>query len=236
MEDNLPDSEYNEFVQSNRSLILNGIFGSTTPIQVESSITFARYLNHVGIDKRNYLLFLKVLESNNQWIVDALIGKRNPILMFTVIKPNPMLVTRAFQLLSFWHPGQIYPKVLLAVIGIIQYTYYKPDDGFRIYNLEINDINNLGKFLDSERDQMQEVNALILDILDKISKMGEYRKSLDKNQLAKHAYQIRIAYFDRTKSLSDVIPEVLLVKLPQTEAQVSPSQEFFAFFQKFYNN
>ena len=215
---------------------MDGIVGARTPVQVESSITFARYLHQVGIHKNNYHLFLKVLETNNKWIVDALFGSTDPTLLFTTLKPNKSLIHKAFQLISMWHPNQMYAKVLLAVIGIIQYAYYKPDDGFRIYSLEINDLNNLGKFLIQEEDQYYELNTLILDILDKIASIGEYEKGLSKSQLAKHAYQIRIAYFDNIRKLSDVIPQVLLVKLQREETEVKPSEEFIAFWDSINNN
>lgn len=226
----------NEILEINRQIILQGITGIVTTEQVESSTMFAVYLSHVGITNKNYSLFLKLLETNNQWIVDGLIGGRKPDLLFSSLKPNTYLITKAFQLLTSWHPGQIYEKVLLSVLGIIQYGYYKPDDGFRIYQLEIADLNNLGKFLNEEYDQFQEVNETILEILDRLTGMGEYSNNRDKSILSKHAYNIRISYFDNTKSLLDVIPKVLLVKLKREDREIKPTKEFISFFSKKYNN
>ena len=62
-------------LKKNINIIYNGIFGFSNEIQVESGIAFARYLNTVGMDTKNYQMFLKILETNNKWIVDELIGK-----------------------------------------------------------------------------------------------------------------------------------------------------------------
>ncbi len=225
-----------DILYDNRDLIIQGISGSITPEQVESSATFANYLYHVGINTTNYQLFLKLLETNNKWIVDGLIYNRKPDLLFTSLKPNPILIDKAFQLLTSWHPGQIYEKVLLAVLGIIQYAYFKPDDGYRIYPIEISDINSLGKFLNEETDQFQEVNEIILEILDRLAGLGENFSEVNKSILAKHSYNIRISYFDNTKSLGNVIPGVLLIGLKREDREVKPSKEFISFYSKKYNN
>lgn len=229
-------AERQELLEVNRQIILQGITGTITSEQVESSAMFAAYLNHIGMSNKNYSLFLKLLETNNQWIVDALIGEKSPDLLFSSLKPNAFLIAKAFQLLTSWHPGQIYEKVLLAVLGIIQYGYYKPDDGYRIYQIEISDVNNLGKFLNEEYDQFQEVNETILDILDKLACLGEYSNNKEKSIIAKHSFNIRISYFDNTKSLLNIVPKVLLVKLKREEREVKPSKEFISFFSKKYNN
>ena len=128
-------------VQQNRHIILDGVFGTATPIQVGSSMAFAKYLSHVGITAKNYPLFLKIVETNNRWVVDELVGDRDPRLFFTVVRPNTGFIRRAFELLSAWHPGQIYSKVLLTVLGAIEYSFHKPDDGFNIYRLSITDLH-----------------------------------------------------------------------------------------------
>lgn len=225
-------TEYQEIIQQNRQIILDGIFGTANSIQVGSSMAFAKYLSHVGITTRNYLLFLRVVESNNKWIVDELIADRDPRLLFSVIRPNTNLTRRAFELLSSWHPGQIYPKVLLTVLGIVEYTFHKPDDGYDIYKLAITDLHNLGKFLDEEQDQLSNVNDPILSILDRLTKLGEYNSSTQKSIISKHAFNIRDSYFDNTKTLADTIPEVLLVRLIREEREVSPSIEYVDFANK----
>jgi hypothetical protein len=128
-----------------------------------------------------------------------------------------------------WHPKQIYSKVLLALLGIIECGYHKPDDGYNICPLSITDLNNIGKFLDPSKDQLHENNLTLLDVLDKITGLGEYRGSLIKNVLSKHAFNIRIAFFDNTKKLTDIIPQVLLIELNREDYEVKPSKEFIKF-------
>ena len=224
--------DQNQLLESNKQLILNGVFGASTATEVESSSFFARYLRHAGITPDNYWLFLRMLESNNKYIVDALIGNNDPRLLFTIIKPNNQLLETAFQLITVWHPGQIYSKVLLAVLGIIEYCYHHSEEGFAIHPLDISELNNLGKFLDQNKDQSDLINTTILDILDWISKLGNFSGESRKSTIAKHAYDIRMAYFDNTKDLLDIIPKVLLIRLNREKTEVKPSSNFLAFCDK----
>lgn len=216
-------------LKTNKNIILSAILSCRTPLQVESSIGFAFYLSHIGISRSNYRLFLKVIESNNKWVVDALIGNRDPKLLFSNIRPNRYLITRALQILSFWHPSQIYSKALLSLLGILEYSFYKPDDGYGIYALRITDLNNIGKYLDEEKDQEDLINRLILEILDKITRLGEYQNNLSKNIIAKHAFYIRIAFMDHTKSLLQVIPQVLLVNILREKNEINPTEAYINF-------
>lgn len=236
MAENSQFDEIKELLQQNSQLVYDGILGTATPAQVATSMAFAKYLQYVGINTRNYNLFLKTLESNNKWIVDELIGNSDPRLLFTSIKANSLLIRHAFQQLSIWHPGQIYEKVLLAVLGIVEYSYYKPDDGYAIYPLDIQDLHNLGKFLNEDLDQSDLINATILDSLDRLTQIGSYSQDLAKSVIAGHAFNIRDAFFDHTKSLGDVIPRVLLVRLKREEREVEPPQGYLDFEKKKANN
>lgn len=213
----------------NKDLIINGIFGLQTEIQVETGICFANYLNYSGINNNNYPLFLKIIETNNKWIIDALIANRDARLLFSVIKPNKYLIKKALKLLTFWHPGQIYSKTLLSLLGIIECSYHNPDDGYKIYRLSINDLNNIGKFLNEKKDQFQLENSLILEVLDRITKIGEYRRNLKKSLLSKHAFNIRLSYFDNRKNLLNIIPQVLLINIKREDMEINPSKEFIKF-------
>ena len=232
MQDAFPFEEMDSIIHQNRDIILNGIFGTATTMEVGSSMSFAKYLRHVGITARNYLLFLKIIETNNKWVVDELIGDRDSRLLFSVIKPNRFLIERAFDLLSAWHPGQIYSKVLLSVLGIVEYSYHRSDDGFNIYPLTITDLQNLGKFLNEDNDQLENTNASILEILDRMSQLGEYERSGAKLNISKQSFNIRDGFFDNTKNLTNIIPEVLLIRLQREDVEISPTKEFFNFTSK----
>jgi hypothetical protein len=218
-----------QLLQENRRAALEGLFACTTPLQVESAAGFARYLSSAGITAGNHQLFLRLLETNNQWVVDALLGGRDPRLLFSSIRPTAALVVRAFLLLTAWHPGQIYEKVLQAVLGIIECAYYKADDGYQIYRLKIADLNCLGKFLDESRDQFDENNDILLSALDRLTQLGVYEDNQRKHVLAKHAFDIRMAYFDNRKRCIDVIPQLLMVRLQREQTEVQPAREYQAY-------
>jgi hypothetical protein len=225
----IPDDEYKDILSINRQLITDGIFGAATQAQVESSALFARYLHRVGITPANYWVFLRVLESNNKYVVDALVGDNDPRLLFSIVKPNGPLLDRAFKLITLWHPGQIYGKVLQAILGIVEYCFHDPDEGLSIHPLDISDLNNIGKYLDADKDQFEATNAIVLDVLDWISRMGAFSADQRKSLLAKHAYHIRMGYFDKTKKLPDIIPSVLLVRLDREKTEVKPSSDFLEY-------
>jgi hypothetical protein len=206
--------------------VLEGLFACATPLQVEAAAGFARYLSSAGITTANHQLFLRLLETNNRWVVDALIGPRDPRLLFSSIRLSTALLARAFLLLSAWHPGQIYQKVLQAVLGIIECAYYQPDDGYRIYRLKIADLNSLGKFLDEGRDQFDPNNDVLLSALDRITQLGLYEDNQRKHVLSKHAFSIRIAYFDHRKRCIDVIPQLLMVRLEREQTEIQPAGEY----------
>lgn len=65
--------------------MLGGILACRTTEAVEAAITYARFLNKTGLTAENYPLFIKVLEIGNHWVIDALIGTRDPFLFFSSI-------------------------------------------------------------------------------------------------------------------------------------------------------
>lgn len=201
------------------------LFSCTTQVQVECSVAFARYLNYAGLNSDNYWLFMRLLMTNNQWVIDELLHEREPRLLFSTIRPDENLIEAAFQALFSRHPEEIYGPALEVMLGIIQSSYFDPDDGFRIRRLSIMDINTLGKYLLKAEGQDHPINRLILDILDRLAQVGGYYGEPDKNILSKHAFNVRYAYFDRTRDLIDAIPEPLLVRFPDNR-EVHPEDDY----------
>ena len=219
-------SEEEMLLEENLNLISSALFSCQTEEQVEVAISFARYLNDSGLTRTNYALFIRLLATNNYWVVDALIGKRQPRLLFASIPPSAYSIKKALQILSFFHPDIIYAKALEAALGIIEKAYHDPDDGYSIYKMKVSDLNTVGKYLDKDKNQFTEPNALVLSILDRLSSIGEYNKEHAKNVLAKHSYGIRFAYFDNRKKLEDVIPQVLLYNAARKERVVGPTKSY----------
>lgn len=190
--------------------LMQGIFGCRTTEAVEAAITYATYLSSVGITPDNYAVFLKMLEIENHWVIDSLIGSRDPFLLLSSVQPNEYIVSRIFAMLTRWHKGGIYSKNLSVILGVLQSVYSSPKDGYRICKLRIADVNALGKHLDKEKGQDDPLNRVILEILDRISMLEDTGNS-EMEEIAIHASAIRNAFFDSKKKMEEIIPPVLLV-------------------------
>jgi hypothetical protein len=216
--------------------LLQGLFGCRSTEAVEGSVTYAQFLSSVGITPENYPVFLGMLEIENHWVVDALIGDRDPFLLLSGVQPNKFIVGRILAMMTRWHRGGIYSKNLSVILGVLQSVYSSPRDGYRIYPLTIADSNAIGKHLDKEKGQDEplmaggyprDLNRAILEVLDKIAQL-EDAGDTEMEEVAIHAAAIRNAFFDDTKRMEDVIPPVLLVTdehrhelAPREQASVS---------------
>lgn len=205
--------------------VREALFSCVTQAQVECAVAFARYLSLAGLNSENYWLFLRLLMTNNPWVIDEMLHDREPRLLFSTIRPDAELIEAAFQTLFSRHPEELYPRALEALLGIIQNAYFDADDGYRIRRLSIMDINALGKFLLKDEPQEHPQNRLLLEILDRLTRLGDYYGEPDKNVLSKHAFNVRFAYFDRTRELVDAIPEPLLVRVPDRHG-VAPEEDY----------
>jgi len=202
--------------------LLKGLLGVRTNEAVEAAITYARYLNSVGINNSNYPVFLKLLGVNNHHTIDALLGDRDPFLFMSSIQPNYFIVASCFSFLASYHTGEIYSKTLGIILGVFQATYSNPLDGYNIYPPTIADVNSLGKHLIEEKGQDDLLNRSILDMLDKLSELEGVGKDEDMEDLAVHAHNIRNNFFDTTKRLVDIIPDVLLKREPHLDQELEP--------------
>ncbi|MDA8411975.1 MAG: hypothetical protein M0001_16495 [Treponema sp.] len=202
--------------------LLKGILGTRSSEAVEAAITYASYLNFTGITNGNYPVFLNILTVRNHHVIDALLGTRDPFLFMSSIQPNYFIVATCFSILTKYRKGEIYPKTLGIILGVYQATYNSPLDGYRIYPPSVADVNALGKHLNEEKGQDDLLNRSILDILDKLSSLEGQNVDEDMEDLAVHAHNIRNNFFDTTKRLVDVIPEVLLRPEPNLDKDVQP--------------
>jgi len=213
-------------VLQTENTILQQIMAARTQEAAEAAVAYARFLRLSGLEAENYPLFLKMLEIENHWVLDALIGDKDPFLMLSTIPPNMYLVSKCFELLTRWRPGGIYPKTLAIVLGVLQNAYSSPKDGYKIYPMSISDIGNLGKHLQKEKGQKEETNRCILDILDRLSSLEGVRHDDTMEQVARQAVKIRSNFFDNTKMLEECIPQVLLVRGDYRQHEVAPRSLF----------
>lgn len=190
--------------------LLQGIFGCRTTEAVEAAVSYAKFLGTVGITPENYPIFLKLLEIENHWVIDALIGDRDPFLMLSSVQPNMYIVNRIFAMLTKWNKGGIYSKNLSVILGVLQTVYSSPKGGYRIYPPFIADVNALGKHLNKEKGQDDPLNRVILNILEKLSEL-EDSENTEMEEIAIHSSAIRNAFYDDQKKMTEAIPPVLLV-------------------------
>lgn len=206
--------------------IIERMIGCRTVEAVEAAISYARFLRMSGLTNDNYPLFLRLLEVENHWVIDSLINEKDPFLILSSIQPNNYLLLSAFKLLTKWHPGGIYPKTLAIVLGVLQSAYSSPKDGYKIYNVSINDVNNLAKHLNKETGQDDPNNRCMLDILDKLGSLEGTGDNTSVEQMSRQANSIRTYFFDKRKKMEDIIPQVLLVKSDYVAKEIAPEQLF----------
>lgn len=213
-------------IQQVENKILQQIMAARTSEATEAAVSFARFLRLSGMNTDNYPLFLKMLEIENHWVLDELIGPGDPFLLMSTIQPNRYLTQRAFQLLTRWRPSGIYPKTLAIVLGVLQNTYSSPKDGYKIYPLTVADVDNLGKHLEKDKGQNDPRNRCILDILDRIGSLEGLYWDESMEQVARQALRIRSNLFDNTRILEDCMPQVLLVRGDYSQDEVAPRRVF----------
>ncbi len=216
----------NESIMDVEINIIERMIGGRTVEAVEASISYARFLRLAGLTNDNYPLFLRLLEVENHWVIDSLVGEKDPFLLLSSIHPNNYLILNAFKLLTNWHPGGIYPTTLAIILGVLQAAFSSPKDGYRIYNCSIADVNNLGKHLNKELDQEDSNNRVMLDILDRIGSLAGTTEDQEIEQLARQANSIRTFFFDKRKKMEDIIPQVLLVKSDYIAKEIAPNEVF----------
>lgn len=218
-------------IKDHAYLVREALFACTTDAQVECGVAFARYLSHSGLNSDNYWLFLRLIMTNNPWVIDELLHGRSPRLLFSIIRPDAELLEAAFETLYSRHPEEMHGPALEAILGIIENAYFDPDDGYMIHRLTIMDINALGKFLIKDEPQEHPVNQLILGILDHMTQIGLYNGDPTKNILSNQAFNVRYAYFDHTRDLIDAIPEPLLIRV-KDQSGVDPGEDFAVLFSR----
>lgn len=221
-----------EEIEKIENFLLQQILHCSTSAAVEACITYARFLNLTGITNENYPLFIKVLEVGNHWVIDALIGDRDPFLFLSSIQPNSNILESCFKILTEKHPGELYPKSLSVILGVLQATYNVPEDGYNIFGLSIYELNTLGKHLNEEIGQEDSLNRVILDIMHKIAQLkgqlgivGLTGVDRDKEELAIHANEVMSHFYDDTKRLFQIIPQVLLIKKDYRTYEIQPRSE-----------
>ncbi len=192
-----------------------------------AAVAFSHYLtSKVGLHPDNYPVFFRLIESGNHWVIDTLVADKDPSKFLGAIQPNSFMLKECFRMLTGWKPGEVYPKALVIINGLLTQCYQVPEEGYRLYPLGVSDINNLGKHLDKSKDQMDPLNRTVLSVLDRIASLIEPQKPMPSNDIkdvALQANNIRGKFLDMTKKLNESIPDILLERGNYLEKQVKPN-------------
>ena len=206
---------------------INDIIAAGDEYSVFAGVAFSHYLiNKVGIHSDNYPVYFRLIESGNRWIIDALVGNREPSKFFGNIQPNTFMLRECFSMLTKWKAGGIYPKALVIIYGLLSLCYHDPEEGYRLYPLSVSDVNNLGKHLDKSKDQMDPLNRTVLTVLDEISSLIEPQRPMPSNEVkdvALQANNIRGKFLDMTKKLNEAIPDLLLERGDYSKSEIKPN-------------
>lgn len=206
---------------------INDIIQAKDGYSVFAAVALSHYLvGKVGLNPDNYPIFFRLIESGNRWVIDALTEGREPAKLFQTIQPNTFMLKECFRMLTKWKPGEIYPKALQIIYGLITLCYEVPEEGYRLYPLTVSDINNLGKHLDKSKDQMESLNRIVLSTLDRIAGLIEPQKPMPSREVqdvALQANNIRGKFLDMTKKLNEAIPDILLERGDWTKTEIPPN-------------
>lgn len=191
------------------------------------ALAFAHYLEgKVGLNPDNYPVFFRLIESGNHWVIDTLVAGRDPAKFLGSIQPNTFMLKECFRMLTGWKAGEVYPKALVIINGLLTQCYQMPEEGYRLYPLTVTDVNNLGKHLDKSKDQMDPLNRAVLSVLDRIANLIEPQKPMPEGEIkdvALQANNIRGKFLDMTKRLNESIPDILLERGDYQASQVKPN-------------
>lgn len=191
-----------------------------------AAVALAHYLvNKIGLTPDNYPIYFRLIESGNPWVIDTLVGENDPDKLMGTIQFNTFMIGECFRMLTGWKSGEVYPKALVIIYGLLRVCYQVPEEGYRIFPLTVTDVNNLGKHLDKTKDQMYPLNRAVLSMLDRLASLIEPQKPMPSEEIkdvALQANNIRGKFLDMTKQLNEAIPDVLLVRGDFEKTKVVP--------------
>jgi hypothetical protein len=189
--------------------------------------TYAHFLNRMGIDSDNYPLYLKLLASNNKNAVDALLEGHEPEKYLGCVVANAYIVKSIFNILASYRKNEIYGKVLRVLFGVLMKMYESAQTGYRLYKPTIADVNSLGKILDESKDQDDDLNRDVLDILMYLADLDTpHETDPAKKEIARQAGRIRSDFFDNKRRLNQSITDVILAKADKVTYGIPPEYTY----------
>lgn len=190
---------------------------------VQAAQSYATFLNQLGINSDNYVLFLRCLEVPNRWVVEALTAGHDLEHYLDVIEPSYGLVHEVFYIFNNNKKDGLYSNVLVILLGFLNRVYLSPQEGYDLFSPTIEHLNDLAKFLDEDKKQDYPSNRIILNILKHLNELDFVEKSGPKYETAMHAGKIRSNFLDNARSLKKILPLILLEKDPDFSDGLKPA-------------
>ncbi|MEW5817939.1 MAG: hypothetical protein AB1798_21415, partial [Spirochaetota bacterium] len=212
-----------EYIDFLKYTYITGILECTSTEGANALVAYAGFLNKNGIDSDNYPLYLRVIDSNVKYAIDKLTEGYTPESYLDCVIPNYYIVQTFFQILKERKRNEMYIISLRIILGFFYKVYKSPEEGYQLYQPSIADVNGLGKFLNKEKNQDDELNRDILDVLLLFSDLEKPHET-DQNKLsiARQASRIRSDYFDNTRSLRNSLTDVILETVENPSFGISP--------------
>lgn len=189
---------------------------------------YANFLNKKPLSYEHIPLYLRILKTNNQYAVDALMSGFVAAKFFDFIRvPNAYVLRNMFEILGMYPKNALSKQTLMAFCNFLGRVYRAAAEGFRVYPVTIGDVNSLGKFLDEKKTQNYNFNRKILDILFFLSELDEEKEcGAERTSVAQHASRIRSDFFDPKRSLIRSMTEVILKKSADESPGITPEGVF----------
>jgi hypothetical protein len=218
----------NEYIDYLKLFTMNEILAGASQKAANALVTYAHFLNRLGIDSDNYPLYLRLLASNNRYAADALLDGHNPEEYIDCVVPNPFIIKSIFSIMGTYKRNEIYGTILRVLFGFLMKAYGSAELGWKLYRPTIADVNNLGKILDESKDQDDDLNRDILDILMYLADLDTHHETdPEKKEIARQAGRIRSDFFDHKRRLNQSITDVILEKADRVTYGIKPEYVYF---------
>jgi hypothetical protein len=183
--------------------MLDQLLADRSPVARNAVAGFAVYLSTVGFSEQTCPLFFKILKANYREATAPLFGKRSPESFFVPLQPNRFMVVESFAILTMYNSSELIPETLSACIGVLAETYKHAASGIQIYSPTIPDLYHVARHLQSNNEHTV---SMIVDLLQDIHSC----QVPGFNDAGTMAGDIVMAWLDRSKGLSSILPRQLL--------------------------
>ena len=216
--------EFNRFIQNTMLEIIE-----CKDVRSSSALyAYANFLNRKKTRYEDIPLYLKILKTNNQYAIDALMRGHVAVKFFDFIRvPNIYVLKGIFEILELYGKNSLSNQTLKSFCGFFKRVYRLAAEGFRICPLTVAEVNSLGKYLDEKKTQNYYFNREILDILFFLTELDDdCESSPEMRVVARQASRIRSDFFDQKRSLAQSMTEVALNKSTDEGPGISPEGAF----------